>query len=251
MTVDGSLTVTDTFSTSLASANVQITGNYVSAEDALAFDNANPWGITGTWTAATGTLALSGNSSVANYQAALRSVTYQNTSEKPTTSPRTISVTASDGIQGSTPVTRQINVTSVNDPPASTVPAAQVIDEDTALVFSASNANQIILSDADAGSNAIQVTLSAANGKATLAQTTGLTFITGTGVANQTMTFTGTLSAINAALNGLRFDPTANFNGGANLQILTNDLGNSGSGGGHSLSRATPLSRSIRSMMRQ
>ena len=88
-------------------------------------------------------------------------------------------------MQGSTPGTRQINVTSVNDPPANTVPAAQVIDEDTALVFSAANANQIILSDADAGSNAIQVTLSAANGKATLAQTTGLTFITGTGVATR------------------------------------------------------------------
>jgi hypothetical protein len=33
------------------------------------------------------------------------------------------------------------------------------------------------------------------------------------------MTFTGTLTAINAALNGLRFDPTPNFNGGADLQI--------------------------------
>ena len=45
------------------------------------------------------------------------------------------------------------------------------------------------------------------------------------------MTFTGTLANINTALNGLSFAPTANYNGAASLQIVTNDQGNTGSGG--------------------
>ena len=40
------------------------------------------------------------------------------------------------------------------------------------------------------------------------------------------MTFTGTMANINAALNGLSFAPTANYNGAASLQITTNDQGN-------------------------
>ncbi|HJS09211.1 MAG TPA: hypothetical protein VJ809_16190, partial [Pirellulales bacterium] len=45
------------------------------------------------------------------------------------------------------------------------------------------------------------------------------------------MSFSGTMAAINAALNGLTFMPTANFAGATNLQIVTNDQGNTGVGG--------------------
>src|SRR5205085_413753 len=45
------------------------------------------------------------------------------------------------------------------------------------------------------------------------------------------MTFTGTLAAINAALNGLVYAPSANFNGPTSIQLTTEDLGNNGSGG--------------------
>src|SRR5204863_4225551 len=43
--------------------------------------------------------------------------------------------------------------------------------------------------------------------------------------------FTGTLASINAALNGLTFAPTSNYNGPATVQITTDDQGNSGAGG--------------------
>ena len=95
--VSPTLTLVDDDSASLAGATIRITGNYLSGEDLLAFNNVNPWGISGTWVSATGTLSLSGVSSVANYQAALRSVTYQNTSEKPSTLTRTVTFTATDG----------------------------------------------------------------------------------------------------------------------------------------------------------
>jgi hypothetical protein len=45
------------------------------------------------------------------------------------------------------------------------------------------------------------------------------------------MTFTGTITDINAALAGLRFDPTNGFTGTASLQIITSDQGFTGSGG--------------------
>ena len=45
------------------------------------------------------------------------------------------------------------------------------------------------------------------------------------------MTFDGTLADINAALNGLIYTPTGGYNGAASLQVTSNDLGLSGSGG--------------------
>jgi hypothetical protein len=126
------------------------------------------------------------------------------------------------------------NLTVPNVAPVNTVPAAQAVNEDTALVFSSANGNLIAVSDSDAGSNALQVTLTGTNGVITLAGTTGLTFTVGDGTADGTMTFTGTTSSINAALAGMSFAPTTDFNGAASLQIVTNDQGNTGTGGASS-----------------
>ena len=231
LAVDSSLSVVDEDSASLASATVRITANYINGEDLLAFNNVNPWGITGTWASATGTLTLTGVSSVANYQAALRSVTYQNTSEKPSARTRTVTFTAADGGLTSAGAVRQITVSSLNDPAVNIVPGTQPGTEDTPVVFSAGNGNQISVADVDAGTAPIQVTLTATNGRLTLAQTSGLAFVSGDGSADVAMTFTGTIANINSALNGLRFDPNANYDGLASVQIATNDLGNSGSDG--------------------
>ncbi len=77
----------------------------------------------------------------------------------------------------------------------------------------------------------MQVTLTGTNGTLTLAGTAGLSFSVGDGAADATMTFTGTVASINAALAGMSFSPAANFNGAASLQIVTNDQGNTGTGG--------------------
>ena len=45
------------------------------------------------------------------------------------------------------------------------------------------------------------------------------------------MEFTGTTTAINSALNGLTYDPPADFDGVATISFLTEDFGNIGSGG--------------------
>jgi hypothetical protein len=126
-----------------------------------------------------------------------------------------------------------VNIVAANQPPVNTVPqAAQTVAEDTDLVFSTANGNTISIADPDAAAANVRVTLSVTNGDLTLPSTTGLTFSGGSdGTDDATMTFTGTITAINAALNGLQFSPAANFNGAVTLTIVTNDQGNTGPGG--------------------
>ncbi|RZI79930.1 MAG: hypothetical protein EOP38_24035, partial [Rubrivivax sp.] len=124
-----------------------------------------------------------------------------------------------------------ITVNAINDAPVNTVPAAQSTNEDTALVFSSGNSNLISIADVDAASASMRITLSVTNGSLTLSGLTGLSFVTGDGTADTTMTFTGTVANVNAALAGLSYAPTANYNGSAVLTIVTSDQGNTGSGG--------------------
>ena len=115
--------------------------------------------------------------------------------------------------------------------PTNSVPGAQVIAEDTTLTFNAGNSNLISISDPDVGGADMKVTLTATNGTFSLSGTTGLAFTVGDGTADPQMVFTGSITNINNALNGLVFTPTSNFNGPASLSILTEDQGNSGCGG--------------------
>ena len=115
VSITASLTATDADDVNLASATVTISGNYQNGEDVLSFTNAN--GITASWNAGAGQLTLSGSSTVANYQAALRSVKYTNTSTNPNTATRNIAFRVSDGTDNSNPQNRNISITAVNNPP--------------------------------------------------------------------------------------------------------------------------------------
>ncbi len=125
--------------------------------------------------------------------------------------------------------TVQINVLPENDAPVVQVPGNQTTQEDVTRIFSVSNGNAITVSDVDAPS--LQVSLFATQGALTLASSQGLSFQAGDGAADPSMTFTGTVTAVNAALNGLRFVPTPNAFGAASLGVQVNDLGGTGSGG--------------------
>ncbi len=113
--ITSSLTVSDADDTELMSATIAISTGYKSGEDVLSFTN--DFGIAGSWDGVMGVLTLNGTSSVTNYQLALRTVTYHNTSDNPTTDNRTVSFKAYDGDIWSEGVTRDINVTGVNDTP--------------------------------------------------------------------------------------------------------------------------------------
>jgi len=113
--VTSTLLAFDQDSNTWAGATVQISSHYQNGQDVLAFTN--QLGITGSFDAATGTLTLSGTSSVSNYRTALRSVTYHNTSASPNISAtRTIEFQANDGLLYSNFVTRDLTVLATSVP---------------------------------------------------------------------------------------------------------------------------------------
>ncbi|MFK7996455.1 MAG: VCBS domain-containing protein, partial [Granulosicoccus sp.] len=116
--VSSGLTVSDADSANLTGAVVRITGNYVDGEDELAFVTLGA--ISGSFISATGTLTLTGTASVSDYQTALRSISYENTSEAPTVGTRAVSLTVNDGSIDSAVLTRDIVIVSVNDAPTIT-----------------------------------------------------------------------------------------------------------------------------------
>jgi hypothetical protein len=69
--------------------------------------------ITSSYNSATGVLTLSGVDTLANYQAVLDSVTYNNTAGGPSVGPETIKVVANDGVHASNGAVATINVTGV------------------------------------------------------------------------------------------------------------------------------------------
>jgi hypothetical protein len=151
--------------------------------------------------------------------------------------PDSFKFTVTDTGDGSSPAltsseaTVSITVNGVNDAPVNSIPGPQGATKNGQLVFSAANSNLVSISDVDAGSNSLKVTLTSTHGTLTLSGTSGLAFTVGDGTKDATMTFTGNLTNINAALNGLIYEPTNGYDGPATIQLTTDDQGNTGSGG--------------------
>jgi hypothetical protein len=130
-----------------------------------------------------------------------------------------------------------VSIFHVNQPPTNTLPGAQSLVYNASaaihhtIVFSAAAGRQISTSDADGAASAspLKVTLSVAHGTLTLAQTTNLTFLAGAN-GQASMTFTGLQADVNAALNGLAYEPTSVFFGSDALALTVDDQGGSGLG---------------------
>jgi hypothetical protein len=141
----------------------------------------------------------------------------------------TITVTVNLSGGGTLTDTFILSVNPVNDAPVTNGPSFVATNQQTPLVFTGLNA--ISVSDVDAGSDPVRVSLTATQGTLTLSSTVGLTFTTGDGVDDSTIVFTGTITNINASLNGLTYAPNNGFSGSASLQIVADDQGHNGSGG--------------------
>ncbi|MEA1834546.1 Ig-like domain-containing protein [Methylobacterium durans] len=174
------------------------------------------------------TVTLSGSGSPSDYQDALKAVTFTNTAAAPDTTDRLIDLRVSNGATHGTSSRTTISVVSVDDAPVNTMPSRQTMQEYTDLVFSDANGNPIRVADADAGASSVKVTVTAGNGIFTLARSAGLA-VTGDGTG--TVTLTGTMTDINAALDGAAYRSNAHFSGLTALTLTTDDLGNTGSGG--------------------
>ncbi|HDR8949607.1 TPA: hypothetical protein QDA71_006729, partial [Burkholderia vietnamiensis] len=121
VTIDGGLTLSDLDNATLASATVQIGAGFHAGEDVLAFSNDGTMGnITASYDAAHGTLTLisaGGTATLAQWQAALRSVTYTDTAVTPDTATRTIGFAVSDGAKTSVAITRDVTVATTDQTP--------------------------------------------------------------------------------------------------------------------------------------
>jgi hypothetical protein len=169
--IDPAVAVTDPDSANLTGATVALTGNHAAGEDVLALPTQPV--ITATFEAATGRLTLTGTDTVAEYQAALRAVTYANTSDDPSTLARTATFTARDAGGFGTPGTHGISITAVDDPPVAVADTATVVED------SGANAIDVLANDTDidGGPQSVQGVTQPANG--TVAITgggTGLTY---------------------------------------------------------------------------
>ncbi len=100
--VDPNLTIVD-YGPNLTTASVSIGTNFTPAEDRLLFTDQG--GITGSYNASSGILTLSGSATPAQYQAALRTVQYQNINTNPGSvnqAPRSISFSIAPGTYNAT-----------------------------------------------------------------------------------------------------------------------------------------------------
>lgn len=235
--VDAGITVSDPDSALLYSASVQITVNFQSAEDLLGFtDDPGTMGdISGSYDSGTGQLTLtsSGGASAAQWQAALRSITYSNSSDHPTTANRTISFVVNDGAAESIAVDRTVMVTQTNDAPMVSVPGGITVTEDMASLLAG-----ISFSDADAGAGTVTVTLSVPSGTLSASHSGGVTI----GGTSSAMVLTGSISDINAfiAAGNVTFQTAANSTAGVTLTASISDGGLSG-GAPQSASQTVPL----------
>ena len=125
--IDPGVTVTDPDAgTQITGATVQVTANFAAGQDVLALSGSH-----GPITAdlSGDTLTLSGSASPAAYQAALRAVTYVNSSETPSTLARTVTFTVTDGTALSGSDTKGIAVVAVDDNPVAVNDAATVLED--------------------------------------------------------------------------------------------------------------------------
>ena len=233
--ISNTVVISDVDNATLASGTVSVDANYTPGEDVLGFvSNPATMGNIAVVSNSGGVLSLASagaTATVANWQAAFRAVTYQNTSEIPTTAIRRFLFQVNDGSLYSLQQYRYFTVTSINDAPTVTAPASVTTAEDTAVVVGG-----ISFADVDANGASESVSLSVSNGTLSLSTTVsgGLTAAQITGNGTGTVTITAPLAAINATLanaSGLTYRSILNYNGSDSLVIGINDLGNTGNGG--------------------
>ncbi|MBH3446931.1 type I secretion C-terminal target domain-containing protein, partial [Pseudomonas moraviensis] len=207
---DTDLSITDPDSTMLTGATVVLTNRQDG--DALNLGNSvNGITINANSTNGTVTLTLSGNATLADYMQAIKNISFTNSSENPSTVPRIITVTVTDGGNYSNTATTTVNVVAVNDAPVA-APSNVTGTEDTPLVLGWSTFG---VSDVDSPASSLGIKITQLPGEGKLQYLDGSTW---KDVANNQ-----TFSKADIDAGKLRFLPDANESG-------TNGYGGTGLG---------------------
>jgi len=123
------------------------------------------------------------------------------------------------------------SISPVNDAPTIVAPGPQTISEGNQVAFSVVQGNPITIADIDATGSEVVVSVSISNGTLAVSPSPGIRFVIGTSSGGNVISIQGTLSSVNAALDGLVFTPDSGFWGKTSLHVEVNDLGNDGAGG--------------------
>ena len=197
---DTDLTITDPDSTMLTGATIVLTNRQDG--DALNLGNSvNGITINANSTNGTVTLTLSGNATLADYMQAIKNISFTNSSENPSTVPRIITVTVTDGGNYSNTATTTVNVVAVNDAPVA-APVNVTGTEDTPLILGWSTFG---VSDVDSPASSLGVKITQLPGEGKLQYLDGSTW---KDVANNQ-----TFSKADIDAGKLRFVPDANESG--------------------------------------
>ncbi len=168
---------------------------------------------------ANGSSSFTVKGSVANFNAAINGLTYQPTTGFAGSDTLSITVVDSnDNKSGFASVPITVNALA----PTITAPASASLNENATLPFASSHGNGISVSDANPGVDSLA--LSVSHGTLTLASTTGLTITAGSN-GSASITVSGTVTNLNAALNGVTYQPTSNYSGPDTLAISLTDTG--------------------------
>jgi len=178
----------------------------LSANDGATYD-----GLTGIWTI---------TDTMANINTALANLVFNPIVTNTLDTSITVSIDDGDeDASGPLSGTITLDATPVSNGIDVTTPATDSTLEDTDLVFSVANGNEITVADGTIDDPLLRTTLTVTNGTLTLATTAGLTSVTGDGT--DTVILIGSESDINTALDGLTYAPTNSYSGPADLTVTT------------------------------
>ena len=175
--------ITDTDSTTLASATITLTDPQ--AGDLLTATLPLPGGITASaYDPVTGTLTLSNVASLADYETALEAIRFSAAGENPVAGSRIVEVVVNDGVNNSQAATALLTVVAVNDAPALVV-ADATYQENAAPVLLSPSASLTDADDTELNFAAVQITAGSFPGDgdtltvggATSGTVTGITFL--------------------------------------------------------------------------
>ncbi len=111
------VTITDSDDTMLESAQIALDAIFDSEMEILAVDTSVvAAAINDSYDPLTGVLTLTGTASLADYEAVIETLTYDNTSDTPDTTQRTVRLTVNDGENDSNEAVVPVNVAATNDP---------------------------------------------------------------------------------------------------------------------------------------
>ncbi|MBE9640255.1 DUF4347 domain-containing protein [Salipiger mangrovisoli] len=127
-----------------------------------------------------------------------------------------------------------LEVTDVNDAPVVTsATPAQTLAEDGTLTIAGLSLEDVDVSERateTAADAVLTLTVSVSNGTLAFDDAEGLSFDAGSNGESASLTVSGTLAALNAALTGLAYSPEADFHGSDTLSLSVSDNGLEGAG---------------------